>query len=69
MMKKNHYILKVFFSQLRKKLQGLIGHIRKNVPHHTKYFFSYLFDVEIQNVQLRLDKVYSKPKNIHMQVR
>lgn len=69
MMKKNHYILKVFFSQLRKKLQGLIRHIRKNVPHHTKYFFSYLFDVEIQNVQLRLDKVYSKPKNIYMQVR
>ena len=69
MMKKNHYILKVFFSQLRKKLRGLIRHIRKNVPHHTKYFFSYLFDVEIQNVQLRLDKVYSKPKNIHMQVR
>lgn len=69
MMKKNHYILKVFFSQLRKKLRGLIRHIRKNVPHHTKYFFSYLFDVEIQNVQLRLDKVYSKPKNIRMQVR
>lgn len=69
MMKKNHYILKVFFSQLRKKLRGLIRHIRKNVPHHTKYFFSYLFDVEIQNVQLKLDKVYSKPKNINMQVR
>lgn len=69
MMKKNHYILKVFFSQLRKKLQGLIRHIRKNVPHHTNYFFSYLFDVEIQNVQLKLGIVYSKPKNIHMQVR
>ena len=69
MMKKNHYILKVFFSQLRKKLQGLIRHIRKNVPQHTKYFFSYLFDVEIQNVQLKLGIVYSKPKNIHMQVR
>lgn len=69
MMKKNHYILKVFFSQLRKKLQGLIRHIRKNVPHRTKYFFSYLFDVEIQNVQLKLGIVYSKPKNIHMQVR
>ena len=33
------------------------------------YFFSYLFDVEIQNVQLKLGIVYSKPKNIHMQVR
>ena len=69
MMKKNHYIFKVFFSQLRKKLRGLIRHIRKNVAHHTKYFFSYLFDVEIQNVQLKLGIVYSKPKNIHMQVR
>lgn len=69
MMKKNHYILKVFFSQLRKKLRGLIRHIRKNVPQHTKYFFSYLFGVEIQNVQLKLGIVYSKPKNIHMQVR